>query len=310
MAAFHPKALSRNIPAVSAETEDTCDMVMNRTVFPSDEIFNSYDHGLSNANLMMQYGFMLEGNSHDILQWSIAEIDMFVQRRVSTADREECEEAEMVDSGRPSFQEEIDWRREIWKAVSEVEFDDIKDEVVGGIYNPSVEKGKGQAASLDSEEEEDDITSLSTLSDDRPARGTPKDLLCINADGQISQSLFLYLTFRRLPIELLPPYSHPTTNSSPEWATSSPSNSPGFVVQRILSVLRSLQSNGLVGEAIHPDVSDEQDDERSLILLSLRLPIQDIVALCLERIEGMWNHEVSVEGLGKILVSANPTRFR
>ncbi|GAA5860373.1 hypothetical protein JCM8547_003481 [Rhodosporidiobolus lusitaniae] len=47
------------------ERENTCDMVCNRPIAAADEIFNHYGPGLSNAKLALHYGFSLEANEHD-----------------------------------------------------------------------------------------------------------------------------------------------------------------------------------------------------------------------------------------------------
>jgi hypothetical protein len=68
------EAASRSAPGASACPEaaeqDTCDMVLNAAVRPGDEIMNTYDErGLSNAQLVVGYGFLLEGNEDDELGW-------------------------------------------------------------------------------------------------------------------------------------------------------------------------------------------------------------------------------------------------
>lgn len=49
-------------------------MVTNAAIHPGDEVFNSYDSHLSNAQLLCHYGFLLEGNSNDVVTWSVGEI--------------------------------------------------------------------------------------------------------------------------------------------------------------------------------------------------------------------------------------------
>ncbi|KAG9013269.1 hypothetical protein FRB95_009823 [Tulasnella sp. JGI-2019a] len=53
---------------------DMCEMVTNTPIEPGNEVFNSYDANLSNAQLLCHYGFLLEGNSNDIVTWSMDEI--------------------------------------------------------------------------------------------------------------------------------------------------------------------------------------------------------------------------------------------
>lgn len=42
--------------------ENTCEMVTNGMIAPGSEVFNTYGE-LSNAELLLQYGFMLEDDS-------------------------------------------------------------------------------------------------------------------------------------------------------------------------------------------------------------------------------------------------------
>lgn len=47
---------------------------MNNYVPPFTEIFNTYGERLTNAQLLMRYGFLLDGNEHDVLDWSVDEM--------------------------------------------------------------------------------------------------------------------------------------------------------------------------------------------------------------------------------------------
>jgi N-lysine methyltransferase SETD6 len=58
----------------TADPENTCEMVANAAIAPGEEIFNTYGARLSNAELLVRYGFMLDANDNDILTWSIEEI--------------------------------------------------------------------------------------------------------------------------------------------------------------------------------------------------------------------------------------------
>lgn len=66
------------------QQEDICEMVSNASIYPGDEVFNSYDTNLPNAKLLCHYGFLLEGNSNDTVSWSDDELD----RDTSIRDRE------------------------------------------------------------------------------------------------------------------------------------------------------------------------------------------------------------------------------
>ncbi|KAG8877300.1 hypothetical protein FRB98_006774 [Tulasnella sp. 332] len=56
------------------DDSDMCEMVTNAPIKFGDEVFNCYDSGLPNAQLLCHYGFLLEGNSNDLVTWSLDEI--------------------------------------------------------------------------------------------------------------------------------------------------------------------------------------------------------------------------------------------
>ena len=49
-------------------------MVVNATIPPDSEIFNTYGAKLTNAELLVRYGFVLDVNDNDTLTWTIEEI--------------------------------------------------------------------------------------------------------------------------------------------------------------------------------------------------------------------------------------------
>jgi hypothetical protein len=60
--------------ADAADPENTCEMVVNAAIAPGSEIFNTYGAKLTNAELLVRYGFMLDANDNDILTWTVEEI--------------------------------------------------------------------------------------------------------------------------------------------------------------------------------------------------------------------------------------------
>lgn len=60
--------------ADTAELENTCEMVVNAAVAPGKEVFNTYGAKLTNAELLVRYGFMLDANDNDILTWTTDEV--------------------------------------------------------------------------------------------------------------------------------------------------------------------------------------------------------------------------------------------
>lgn len=67
--------MSAPVPSTNtAEPENTCEMVVNAAVAPDGEVFNTYGAKLTNAELLVRYGFMLDSNDNDILTWTIEEV--------------------------------------------------------------------------------------------------------------------------------------------------------------------------------------------------------------------------------------------
>ena len=60
--------------ADAADPDNTCEMVAIAAVAQGEEIFNTYGASLSNAELLMRYGFMLDSNDNDVLTWTAEEI--------------------------------------------------------------------------------------------------------------------------------------------------------------------------------------------------------------------------------------------
>ncbi|KAI0080163.1 SET domain-containing protein [Panus rudis PR-1116 ss-1] len=56
------------------ESIDTCDMVTNRPVAAGGEVFNTYGERLTNAQLLVRYGFALEGNENDMVSWQMDDL--------------------------------------------------------------------------------------------------------------------------------------------------------------------------------------------------------------------------------------------
>ncbi|KIY68528.1 SET domain-containing protein [Cylindrobasidium torrendii FP15055 ss-10] len=73
------------------------EMVSN-TVIPSGEVFNTYGEDLSNADLLMRYGFMSDVNDNDRVVWELVDDTIPQDRDVSA-----LEDAELVSKARDGF---------------------------------------------------------------------------------------------------------------------------------------------------------------------------------------------------------------
>ncbi|KAK2463048.1 hypothetical protein APHAL10511_004703 [Amanita phalloides] len=56
------------------EQEDDYEMVSVTVIPPGTEVFNTYGETLTNAQLLTQYGFILDANENDVLTWDIEQV--------------------------------------------------------------------------------------------------------------------------------------------------------------------------------------------------------------------------------------------
>ncbi|KAJ7490544.1 hypothetical protein FB451DRAFT_621547 [Mycena latifolia] len=64
-------------PTIAGDAEEFYEMVANMAIPPNTEVFNTYGETLSNAELLVQYGFILEGNDNDRLTWTLHDLAQF-----------------------------------------------------------------------------------------------------------------------------------------------------------------------------------------------------------------------------------------
>ncbi|KAF9463590.1 hypothetical protein BDZ94DRAFT_1297791 [Collybia nuda] len=72
------------------ELDDVYEMVSNMPIPAHTQIFNTYGEGLSNAQLLSQYGFTLDANENDHLSWNPTDVFQLISSRND----------DQVDSGR------------------------------------------------------------------------------------------------------------------------------------------------------------------------------------------------------------------
>ncbi|KAL9712231.1 hypothetical protein Ac2012v2_005309 [Leucoagaricus gongylophorus] len=64
-------------PSTDVDHDLLYEMVSNAEILPNEEVFNTYGERLSNAELLMQYGFILDPNDNDVVHFSETEIIRF-----------------------------------------------------------------------------------------------------------------------------------------------------------------------------------------------------------------------------------------
>lgn len=245
-------------------------MVTNALILPGDELFNSYDATLSNARLMMQYGFMLEGNSNDRTEWMPSEVD------------------HVLDFGHINDDEKM-IRLKLWESSAAISFPLSDLGVDELLFNPH-ELHHDPSGTHDG----DSMADPPSRPDEAAWVSDPTMLLCIGAYAQMSQQLWLYLLFHRLPTNILAPFSssyHPGVDSSQRILTES-------IVEPLL---RLLVADGEAEEVTHSQAVPENE----AFSRTTRLIVDDIILLCRRRLEGMPMNDRSVQELGNLLVSHN-----
>ncbi|KAA1468756.1 SET domain-containing protein [Dentipellis sp. KUC8613] len=56
------------------DVDNSCEMVSNAPIQANEEVFNTYGEKLTNAELLVRYGFALDGNENDIISWTAEEV--------------------------------------------------------------------------------------------------------------------------------------------------------------------------------------------------------------------------------------------
>ncbi|KAJ7668445.1 hypothetical protein DFH06DRAFT_1321698 [Mycena polygramma] len=65
--------------------DDFYEMVSNLAIPPNSEVFNTYGETLSNAELLVQYGFILDDSDNDHLTWTFDELAEFTEHNLSAS---------------------------------------------------------------------------------------------------------------------------------------------------------------------------------------------------------------------------------
>lgn len=257
-----------SLPHSRPQEANTCDMVTNAVILPGDELYNSYNSTLSNAQLMMHYGFMLEGNSNDTIDWTSAEVDQLLNF------------IEVDDEVKAA-------RLALWTSLANESLpleDTNADEL---IYDPrdlpaSYHSG-GDDLDLDMGTIPEAGPALSRRSHTSLARkptsrlSDPTNLLRIGAYGQISQQLWLYFVIHRVPHDAL------IRQTAQE------------LVQSLAAPLLKIYTTE---EGTRPTLNLGWSPQPIALAVA-----DDIAALCQQRLKSMHMNHLSTQEIGDLLVS-------
>lgn len=152
-------------------------MVANLPIGGNEEVFNTYGDGLTNAQLLCHYGFMLDGNENDSITWTTDELLQINEKDAAKTERE--------GSLLPQ-----------WKVLASRLLNHWDGSQM--VYNPTAllqiyERRKSQADESGSgnaiEGNNDDGLTGSTTDSLNPTSGC----MNLNADGQVSVQLWVQL---------------------------------------------------------------------------------------------------------------------
>ncbi|KZO92909.1 SET domain-containing protein [Calocera viscosa TUFC12733] len=203
----------------------TCDMVTYSPITSGQEVFNSYDEkGFSNAQLLVHYGFLLEGNGEDWIKWDGAEVEEVLGDTDAT------------------------WDEERWERVRD--------------------------AAKDVEEEMEDLEALVTPaeSEEIEDEDDDDDTCWIDAEGRMSQSLFLHLFARN--------------------ASDSPDVT--LLLHLVLSVMRLIGTVQLGEKGVLAGIPLD-------VLRTLKSIARDVKRLSETRVAGMYKPQLETSDLAALL---------
>ncbi|KAK7438183.1 hypothetical protein VKT23_018115 [Stygiomarasmius scandens] len=150
------------------EEDDYYEMVSNSAIPPHSEVFNTYGETLSNAQLLVQYGFVLDVNENDHITWSLEEAYHEVTRTLNYAHRVNVPTVESVRAIWLQAEGDLEVLRQHFEGQSQL------------IY----------------------CNTVATLDLARHNAGMDRDAFCINSDGRVSHQLWLFCALFRSLVRL------------------------------------------------------------------------------------------------------------
>jgi hypothetical protein len=142
---------------------DAYEMISNLPILPHSEVFNTYGETLTNAQLLAQYGFVLDANENDSITWEINELRDFAG----------AYSARFSD---PACCGHVDRLMEVWRGIIQIWPDDARWLHSDLVYS------LGTTARMDTE---------TTLLQADNGHG-PDLVLELNGDARIAHHLWIY----------------------------------------------------------------------------------------------------------------------
>ncbi|KIM74665.1 hypothetical protein PILCRDRAFT_698083 [Piloderma croceum F 1598] len=164
--------MAKSISATS-RPDGSYEMVSNAPILPHSEIFNTYGEKLTNAQLLVRYGFALDSNENDCITWDWGDLWTFAAAILDDEPRDTSESSGRPDDVMQLYSQAIN----LWPSESRA-WDET-----GFVFNPetatnAIIKGGGRGGSPQRRSDQ--------------AADADAVVLCLNGDGRISHHLWLY----------------------------------------------------------------------------------------------------------------------
>jgi len=170
------KYMSR--PNAQLADEGTYEIVSNAPILPYSEVFNTYGEGLTNAQLLVRYGFALDENENDCITWDWGDLRTFAAAALVVPyngddPRGTSESSDSRSTGADDVMRLYGEAISLWPSAS------LGWTETGFVCNPETNTAP---------------TSVTTCRCSKvyPERAPYCAVLCLNGDGKISHHLWLY----------------------------------------------------------------------------------------------------------------------
>jgi len=152
-------------------------MVSNAPILPYSEVFNTYGENLTNAQLLVRYGFALDENENDCITWDWGDLWTFATTAPYNEPRDTSGSSGRFSGGADDVMQLYAQAINLWPSECSGWTE------TGLVYNP-----KADAASATVTNKDDCIDNSKRYTDRAPYGA----VLCLNGDGRISHHLWLY----------------------------------------------------------------------------------------------------------------------
>lgn len=143
-------------------------MVSNAPIFTEDQVFNTYGENLTNAQLLVQYGFSLDGNENDCISWDLDEL-------FSIATLAEIGVGTASSVGRINADDSARLKEVFLEAIGRLNgVENLALDETNLIYNPWTATGRGGELL------------------ERDSGQNRRLVFCLNSDGKLSRDLWVY----------------------------------------------------------------------------------------------------------------------